>query len=438
MSEELAEIDFTVESVLQDELCSFDPTNAAQALSSFDEGLKDLLLRIADSPVIGEQKPATKVGDAAEAMGASVFRKAVLWRQLLKTLEEISPLLIQRGAIMAGLAVHELSDKKDAEKVADEITTGLSTIAGSASLMGHFRGSSFGEVFSHLQGEALTRAEAFFFGTNGTEENAVLARRWKLPTTTRNHVAPEAGSPLRTQQEGLALKSGDITSEHEAWPIIQQVAKMFGQDEVTPSTETPSVDASGLGVLHSLMGISGEKSAEMDAEAVAKIQTGLELAGDPRFIWALVKSALHTASRFHMPLSVIAISCGGDLGGEATVNGQVATFQAIRDLVRTGDAIGLLDAGHFLVVLPGTQHVGARILAERMSQRLKLAANDQDDVKACSPHHVFATSLNQEPDKRPTAQQLVQTALDGLAELKQSKDSKLAGWNPNKTSIFRP
>jgi|GEM_PF-5345679 len=437
MSEAVAAAGVSIETVLQDEGCSFDPVVAATTLGGADDELADMLVRVAASPMMGGKLLPADVGEAAGAMGPVMFRKVVLWRQLLQAIEDASPMIVERSVALAGIAVHDLGPRKDADQIADAITRGLAARVGSARLLGRLESSPFSDLLARLTGERLARAERFFFGSSGLDEADVLAQRWNLPTGTANAVAPEPGSAEANQQEAWTLKLSQLEEDDEAWQTIEAVGTMLGHEDVEVDNTPPSVDAGGLAVLSSLLG-AVEGSGGSHSEDHGKVKSALELAGDPRFIWAFVESAVHAASRFRTPLSVIAIACSGESTGDEAVSAQVATFQAVKDLVRTSDAIGLLDAGHFLIVLPGTKPQGARILCERMAHRLQSAAEDRTEVYACSPHHVYSTSLNQEPDPRPTAEQVVQTALDGLVELKRTRGGKRFGWNARGLSIFRP
>lgn len=437
MSEAVAPAGVSIETVLQDEGCSFNPVVAATTLAEADNELADMLVRVAASPLMGGKLLPADVGEAAEAMGPAMFRRVVIWRQLLQATEDASPMIVQRSVALAGIAVHGLGSRKDADKIADAITMGLAARVGNARLLGRLESSPFSALLARLTGERLTKAERFFFGSSGQDEADKLAQRWNLPTGTADAVAPEPGSPQANQQEVWALKLAQLKEDDEAWQTIEQVATMLGHENVQVDNSPASVDASGLAVLSSLLGVS-EGASESHGEDRSRVQSALELSGDPRFIWAFAECAVNAASRFRTPLSIITIACSGDSDDDAAVSAQVSTFQAVKNLVRTSDAIGLLDAGHFLIVLPGTKPLGARTLCERMSYRLQTAADDRTEIYACSPHHVYSTSLNQEPDPRPTAEQLIQTALDGLLELKRTRGGKQFGWNMAGLSIFRP
>jgi len=385
--------------------------------------------------MMGGRLVPADVGEAAGAMGATMFRDVVLWHRLIQALEDASPMMVERAVATAGIAVHDLGPRKDSAEIADAITRGLAATLGSARLLSRLENSAFSELLSQLTGDRLAQAERFFFGSSGADELDALAQRWNLPGAMADKLAPQHGSKAASDQAAWAVRVAQLDENDDAWPTLEKVGALFGYEDLSLEPSNPSLDAGGLAVLSSLLGASqGVPSAESDE----RVRSAMDLAADPRFIWSFAESAVHAATRFRTPLSVIAIACGGDVSDEDTVSAQIATFQSIRDLVRTSDAIGLLNATHFLIVLPGTRPQGARTLAERMAHRLQTAAESRSEVYACSPHHVYSTALNQESTQRPTAEQLVQTALDGLAELKRARGGKLCGYNDRDLSIFRP
>jgi hypothetical protein len=426
----------TLARVLRDTTFDIDPAQAASALSQQDYALEDLLISVAASPLVGGHLLPACPEDAVDAMGGALFRKAVLWRQLLRAIESATQADQHRVVAMAGLAVHELKPPRDPDRVADAITLGLSAQVGSARLSSRLGGSPFSAVLGRLYGGRLAQAERYFFGRSGLEELEQVAQTWQLPPHTARLVLAEPGSAEALRQESLAVKLDQLHERDGAWQTIVQVGTLLGRPNPALAPTPAPVDASGLAVLSSLLS-AGKDAGDSVTDEQNQVRAALQLAGDPRFIWAFAESSLHAAKRFQTPMSIIAISASGESKGPEALRAQIACFQAIRDLIRSSDAIGLLDNVHFLVVLPGTDTHGARVLADRMAHRLRQAAQDSADIYSRTPHYVYCTSLYQETATRPTVEQLVQTALRGLEQLRRSPGFKRAGWNQTGVSMFK-
>ncbi len=437
MSAAAAASAITTETVLGDEKCSFQPAETAPALCASDDGLADLMVRVAASPLMGGRLLPADVGEAASAMGPQLMRRVVLWRRMFEVLEDAGDEALTRAVAMAGLAVRDLGPSRSPDAIADAITLGLGAELGSVRLVARLENSEFAGVLQALTGETRARMERFTFGCTGSTEAATVASRWGAARDLLAHIAPPEDSPEASQQQSLSLRIGSLGRDSEAWGTITQVGEMLGHTDLDLEESTfATIDASALAVLSRLLGTATEDGAD-DQSTSQFVRSALELSGDPRFIWAIAERAVSAATRFRQPLVALVIGCSNQEDSDVG-EGQVATFQAVRDLLRCSDFIGLLDPGHFLLVLPGTRMAGARILVERMGRRLEETAATRSDVHACSPHYVYATSLNQETADHPTAQQLVQTALDGLQGLRNGRENKKVGWNTKGLSIFRP
>jgi diguanylate cyclase (GGDEF)-like protein len=421
----------------QDDL---DLPQIAKAIGS-DPALSIKVLKMANSPLIGARHPIRTVSHALSLLGVNAVRTVALSFTLVGHLKKglgtkADPFGYWRRSMMSAIVADELARMRRTQHPEEAFLAALLQDVGILAL-GQSLGAAYADIVTRANGDhaRLAELERAEIGSDHVEVGIWFLTKWKLPEAlikcvahSHDEVYPDQGDSAEMAR--IAALSGWIAdvwvdsetvrataaAKKRATSLLamedEQLATLFSRVAEAMSGDVAKMfefDASEIGSADELAGILEQAKealmlaslkAEREAEIAIQSATELEqknrtlreeaekdkltgVSNRARFEWYIdeqFRAALREGS--HLSLLFCDIDHFkkvNDTHGHP-VGDRVLTrvAQLLGERLRQRDLVARYGGEEFVLVLPNTPAPGARIVAERIRERIAGAAVELD------------------------------------------------------------
>jgi diguanylate cyclase (GGDEF)-like protein len=468
----------------------------AKALGS-DPALSIKVLKMANSPLIGPRHPIKTVSHAVALLGVNTVRTVALSFSLVGHLKKglgtsSDPYGYWRRSMVSALAADELARLMRTAHPEEAFLAALLQDVGMLAL-GQSLGTAYGDIVAKANGDhgKLVELERAELGADHGEVGVWLLSKWKLPDAliqcvAHSHDEAYGGEGESAEMIRTAALSGWIA---DVWLAPEtpratevahrrsatlcrldeaQLAGLLGRVALAMSGDVARLfefDASDIGSADELAGILDQAKealmlasvkAEREAEAAIQSATALELQNRTlqeeaqrdklTRVWnrarldTYMEQEFRAAVRDGFPLSVLFCDVdhfkkvndtyGHPIGDKVLVR----VAEILGDRLRQRDLVARYGGEEFIMLLPNTPAPGAKVVAERIREKIAATKLDLDGGGTTGITISIGTATLTRPNDFESPATLIYAADQALYEAKRSGRNCVVSARPRESS----